>query len=36
LIRLHFIFYASHVAINAYVVKIYLLPMPRGVSLIKP
>jgi hypothetical protein len=27
LIRLNFISYAFHVAINAYVVKIYLLPM---------
>jgi hypothetical protein len=30
LIRLHFISYASHVAINAYVAKIYLLPTHRG------
>jgi hypothetical protein len=29
-------FYASHAAINAYVVKIDLLLMHRGVSLIKP
>jgi hypothetical protein len=34
-IRLHFISYTSHVTINAYVVKIYLLSMHRGVSLIK-
>jgi hypothetical protein len=27
LLRLYFIFYVSHVSINAYVVKIYLLPM---------
>jgi hypothetical protein len=30
LIRLHLISYTSHVAINAYVVKIYLLPMHKG------
>jgi hypothetical protein len=30
LIRLKFISCASHVAINAYVVKIYLFPMHRG------
>jgi hypothetical protein len=29
-IRLYFTSYASHVAINAYVVKIYLLPIHRG------
>jgi hypothetical protein len=28
--RLYFISNASHVVINAYVVKIYLLPMHRG------
>jgi hypothetical protein len=30
LIKLYYISYASHVAINACVVKIYLLPMYRG------
>jgi hypothetical protein len=30
LIRLYFISYTSHVAINAYVVKIYMLPMHKG------
>jgi hypothetical protein len=30
LIRLKFISYASHVAINAYVIKIYLLPIHMG------
>jgi hypothetical protein len=30
LIRLYFISYASHVAKNAYVVKIYILPILRG------
>jgi hypothetical protein len=30
LIILYYISYASRVAINAYVVKIYLLPMHRG------
>jgi hypothetical protein len=28
--RLHYISYASHVAKNAYVIKIYFLPMHRG------
>jgi hypothetical protein len=30
LIRLYFISCTSHVSINAYVVKIYLLPMHKG------
>jgi hypothetical protein len=29
-IRLHFVSHTSHVAINAYVVKIYLLHMHKG------